>query len=198
MSNGFNKVIAMGMLGADAEIRHTQGGQAVMNFRLAATETYYDKDKQKQQRTEWISCVLWGSRAESLAQYLVKGTQVLIEGKLQTQSYDKDGEKRYRTQVVVNELCFAGGKRGGDGDGSGNYDGGDGAGHEQPQQQSGGQRAQGKPSGGGYGRQGNSGSQGGGRGQGAPAQQQRQQRAPAPPPEDEFTGGYSDEDSIPF
>lgn len=208
MSNGFNKVIAMGMLGADADVRHTQGGQAVMNFRLAATETYYDKDKQKQQRTEWISCVLWGSRAESLAQYLVKGTQVLIEGKLQTQSYDKDGEKRYRTQVVVNDLCFAGGKRSGDGGDSGdNYEGGDGGGHEQPQQ-GGSQRAQGKPSGGGYGRQGNGGggSQGGGRSQGAPQQQQQRQQtqraaAPQPPPEDpydQFDNGDGNGDNIPF
>lgn len=190
MSSGYMKVLMLGGLGADPTVNYTQAGQAVMNFRMAVTETRLDKDKNKVEHTEWVSCVMWGQRAESLSKYLVKGSQVFVEGKIRSSSYeDKDGNKRYKTEVVINDLYFAGGKRGGDGGDAGSYDGDDG----------GGQRAQGKPSGGGYGRQGgNSGSQGGGRSQGAPPQQQRQQRAPAPPPEDDFSNGYGSDDSIPF
>lgn len=194
MAEGLNRVLLLGSLGADPDLKYTQGGQAVLNLRLATSERF-KKDDEWQEKTEWHSVTVWGARGEGLAKILAKGSMIFVEGKLGTTSYEKDGVKHYKTQITATNIILAGGKRSGDGGGdAGGYDGGDGD-HDQP----GGQRAQGKPSGGGYGRQGgNGGSQGGGRSQGAPPQQ-RQQRAPAPPPpEDDFSGGYNDDSSIPF
>lgn len=113
-----NKVIAIGNLGRDAEVKFTQGGQPVASFSVAATEKWNDRDGNKQERTEWIRCVLWGKQAESLQPYLVKGKQVYIEGRMQTRSWDdKDGNKKYQTEVKVDRLQLLGG--GGDGSGSG-------------------------------------------------------------------------------
>lgn len=109
--NGYNKVILMGMLGADAELKHTQGGQSFLKMRLATSEQWKDKNGQKQEKTEWHSLIYWTPGADKLLQYLSKGTALHIDGKLRSSSYeDKDGNKRYRTDIVVNELCFAGGK----------------------------------------------------------------------------------------
>lgn len=119
MSQGYLKVIAVGTLGADAETRYGQSGNAVCSWRMACTTGYYDaKAKERKEITEWVSCVIFGKRAETLGPMLVKGKEVFIEGTLKTDSYDKNGEKRYRTQVVVNEVILGGrgggGNRGGE------------------------------------------------------------------------------------
>lgn len=111
--DGLNRVTVMGNLGADPELRMTQGGQAVLNLRLACTESYLDKDKKKAERTEWVTCVVWGKRAEGLGKILHKGDRVLIEGGLRTSSYDdRDGNKRYKTEVVAREVLLQGSKNG--------------------------------------------------------------------------------------
>jgi single-strand DNA-binding protein len=114
MAEGLNRVMLLGNLGADPELRFTQGGQAVLNMRLATTESYLDKDKQRKERTDWHTVVLWGKRAEALSKFLVKGSSMLVEGRLSTSSYDaKDGTKRYKTEVVANNVVLTGGKGGG-------------------------------------------------------------------------------------
>lgn len=111
--DGLNRCIVMGNLGADPELRMTQGGQGVLSLRLACTESYLDKDKKKAERTEWVTCVVWGKRAEGLAKILRKGDRVLIEGGLRTSSYeDRDGNKRYKTEVVAREVLLQGSKNG--------------------------------------------------------------------------------------
>lgn len=111
MSEGVNRVMLLGNLGADPELRFTQGGQAVLNIRLATTETYLDKDKQRQERTDWHSVTVWGKRGEGLSNVLNKGSRILVEGSLRTSSYEKDGEKRYKTEVIATNVVFADGKR---------------------------------------------------------------------------------------
>lgn len=113
MSEGLNRVMLLGNLGADPELRFTPGGQAVLNLRLATTESYVDKDKQRQERTEWHAVVVWGKRGEALGKILSKGSSVFIEGSLRTSSYEKDGAKRYKTEVIANNVIIAGGRRGG-------------------------------------------------------------------------------------
>lgn len=111
---GLNRVMLMGNLGADPGLRMTGGGQAVLNIRLACSETYQDKDKQRQERTEWVSVVVWNKRAEGLAKILKKGDRIFVEGGMRTSSYEKDGEKRYKTEVVASQVLLqgsAGGKR---------------------------------------------------------------------------------------
>lgn len=104
---GINKVILVGRLGADPEIRYTQSGAGVTNFNLATSETWVDRDGQKQERTEWHRIVVWGKMAETCAQFLTKGRQVYVEGRLQTRSWDdKDGNKRYTTEVVATTVQF--------------------------------------------------------------------------------------------
>jgi single-strand DNA-binding protein len=118
MSSGLNRVILLGNLGADPELRMTQGGQAILKLRLATTESYLDKANTKQERTEWHSVTVWGKRAEALAKFLRKGARILIEGSVRTSTYEKDGEKRYRTEVVAQNVVLAGGTRSkGDDDG---------------------------------------------------------------------------------
>lgn len=110
MSNGLNKVLLIGNLAADSELKMTQGGTPVLKFRMGCTETFSGKDGQKKEYTEWVSCVLWGKRGESLHRYLNKGKQVFVEGRLQTTSWeDKEGQKRYRTEVNVADLKLLGG-----------------------------------------------------------------------------------------
>jgi single-strand DNA-binding protein len=101
----------IGNLGSDPELRMTSGGQAVLNLRLACSESYLDKDKQRQERTEWVNVTVWGKRGEALAKLLTKGSRVFVEGGLRTSSYDKDGEKRYKTEVVASNIILAGGTR---------------------------------------------------------------------------------------
>ena len=109
-----NKVILVGNLGRDAEIRYTPGGAAVSKFSLATTEKWTDKSGSQQERTEWHNIDLWGKQAETLNDYLRKGKQVYIEGRLQTDEYtDKDGVKRKSTRVRCDRVVLLGGGGGG-------------------------------------------------------------------------------------
>lgn len=120
MADGLNRVMLLGNLGADPELRMTSGGQAVLKLRLATSETYLDRNKVRQERTEWHSVVVWGKRGEALAKILAKGSRIFIEGGLRTSSYDdKEGHKRYKTEVVANNIILSGGGRGGPGGGGG-------------------------------------------------------------------------------
>jgi single-strand DNA-binding protein len=120
MAEGLNKVLLLGNLGADPELKVTQGGQAILKLRLATTESYLDRNQTRQERTEWHSVTLWGKRGEALAKFLQKGERIFVEGRIQTSSYEKDGEKRYRTEVVANNIILAGrGKGAGGGDDAG-------------------------------------------------------------------------------
>jgi single-strand DNA-binding protein len=128
MADGLNRVMLFGNLGADPELKMTSGGQAVLKMRLATTESYLDRNKQRQERTEWHSVVLWGKRAEALSKFLSKGSRLFIEGGLRTSSYeDRDGNKRYKTEVVATNVILTGG-RGGSGGGGGAGGGGGGGG----------------------------------------------------------------------
>lgn len=110
---GLNRVMLLGNLGADPELRMTSGGQAVLKLRLATSETYVDKSKERQERTEWHNVVIWGKRAEALGKILRKGDRIFVEGRLQTDSYeDREGHKRYRTEVVVSNVLLQGSKSG--------------------------------------------------------------------------------------
>jgi single-strand DNA-binding protein len=116
MAEGLNRVMLLGNLGADPELRMTSGGQAVLKLRLATSETYMDKNRQRQERTEWHNVVIWGKRAEALAKILTKGTRIFVEGGLRTSSYeDRDGNKRYRTEVVSSNILLQGSGGGGGG-----------------------------------------------------------------------------------
>ncbi len=106
---GINKVILVGNLGADPEIRYAPSGTAVANFRLATSETRVNKDGQKETKTEWHKIVTFGKLAEICGEYLAKGKQVYIEGKIQTRSWDdKDGNKKYMTEIVANTMQMLG------------------------------------------------------------------------------------------
>jgi len=116
---GVNKVILIGNLGRDPELRYTQSGQAVANFTLATTENWTDKSGEKVERTEWHRIVAWGRTGELCAQYLAKGRSVYIEGRIQTREYeDRDGNKRSTTEINAQTVQFLGGPRG-EGSGSG-------------------------------------------------------------------------------
>ena len=109
-----NKVILVGNLGRDAELRYTPGGSAVATLNMATTEVWNDKQGQKQEKTEWHRVVLWGKQAESLQEYLTKGKQIYVEGRLQTRQWDdKDGNKRYTTEVKADRITLLGGGGGG-------------------------------------------------------------------------------------
>src|SRR6185436_6245703 len=109
-----NKVILVGNLGRDAELRYTPGGAAVATLNMATTETWNDKSGQKQEKTEWHRVIFWGKVAESLTEYLTKGKQVYIEGRLQTRQWDdKDGNKRYTTEIRGDKIVLLGGGGGG-------------------------------------------------------------------------------------
>lgn len=105
-----NKVILLGRLGQDPELKYTPGGSPVCNFSVATTESWTDKSGQKQEKTEWHRIVVWGKLAELCNQYLAKGRQCFLEGRLQTRSWDdKDGNKRYTTEILANTVQFIGG-----------------------------------------------------------------------------------------
>ncbi len=117
-----NKVILVGNLGKDPELRYTPSGAAVATFSIATSERYKDRDGQQQEKTEWHNIVVWRNLAEICGKYLHKGKQVYIEGKIQTRSYDdRDGNKRYITEIVADQMQMLGG-RGGDEGGYGQRD----------------------------------------------------------------------------
>ncbi|EQC45276.1 single-stranded DNA-binding protein [Bacteriovorax sp. Seq25_V] len=119
-----NKVILVGRLGQDPELKYTPSSMAVCNFTLATSESWSDKSGQKQERTEWHRVVVWGKLAELCGQYLAKGRQAYIEGSLQTRSWDdKDGNKRYTTEINARTVQFLGGATTGAGQATsaGNY-----------------------------------------------------------------------------
>jgi len=132
MARGVNKVILIGNLGKDPEIRYTQNGTAVVNFTLATTDSW-TKDGETNERTEWHNIVAWARLAEICNQYLQKGKQVYIEGRIQTRKWeDRDGNTRYTTEIVAQNMQMLGGRGDGDfgggGGGGGGSGGGDGGG----------------------------------------------------------------------
>jgi single-strand DNA-binding protein len=116
-----NKVILVGNLGRDAELRYTPGGAPVATLNLATTEVWNDKASgQKQEKTEWHRIVLWGKSAESLSEYLTKGKQIFVEGRLQTRKWqDKDGNDKYTTEIRADRITLLGGGGGGAAGGGG-------------------------------------------------------------------------------
>ena len=147
MARGVNKVILVGNLGADPEMRHTGGGTAICSFNLATSESWTDKQSgEKQERTEWHRVKLFGRLAEIAGEYLKKGRQVYIEGSLRTDKYtDKQGVERYSTDIIASEMQMLGG---------GSEGGAGGGGFQRERPQSGGQRqGSGQSRGGDYGNQ---------------------------------------------
>lgn len=134
-----NKVLLIGNLGRDPEVRSTPSGQQVATFTLATSRRWRDRDGNRQEQTEWHTVVCWGKQAEIAGQYLTKGKQVYVEGRLQTRSWDDktSGEKRYKTEIVCDNFQMLGGRPGSGGDfdhdpseggGDGSYGGGGGGG----------------------------------------------------------------------
>lgn len=136
MAGGVNKVILIGHLGADPEVRYTASGSPVANFRIATTDTWTDKNGQKQERTEWHRIVAWGKLGELAGEYLSKGRQVYVEGRLQTRQWDdRDGNKKYTTEIVATQVTFLGAR----GDAPAGGGGGSGTKREAPPQTGGGE-----------------------------------------------------------
>jgi single-strand DNA-binding protein len=109
---GVNKVILLGNLGRDPELRYTQSGQAVANFTLATSENWNDKNGERVEKTEWHRVVVWGKVAELCSQYLSKGRSVYLEGRIQTREWeDKEGQKRFTTEVNAQTVQFLGSGR---------------------------------------------------------------------------------------
>ena len=206
MARGINKVILIGNLGADPEVRYTQGGSAVANLRMATSESWRDKQtNEMKEQTEWHKVACFGRLAEIAGEYLRKGSKIYIEGGLRTRQWERDGQTHYTTEIIARELQMLDGRGQGQGQGGGAGaqgmdDGfepagmGDsmGGGGAQYAQRSGGPR----PSGGGGGGGGGSGSGGGGGDRGAPpdrgGSRPMPRSAPAPAPAEDF------DDDIPF
>ena len=118
-----NKVILIGNLGADPELKYTPSQRPLCNLRIATTEVYKDKSGVRQEKTEWHRVTVWGDQAENCNKYLAKGRSVYVEGRLQTRSYDKDGQKHYATDIVADRVVFLGSGGGGEGRGAGGGEG---------------------------------------------------------------------------
>ncbi len=128
-----NKVILVGNLGRDAELRYTPGGAAVATLNLATTEVWNDRSNQRQEKTEWHRVVVWGKQAESLQEYLTKGKQIYVEGRLQTRQWDdKDGNKKYTTEIKADRITLLGGGSGASGARSSERGGGHAAPMDEP------------------------------------------------------------------
>ena len=197
MAGSVNKVILVGNLGANPELKYLPSGQPVCEFRIATSESYRDRNEQLQERTEWHRIVVWGKAGENCGKFLTKGQKVYIDGRLQTRSWDdKEGKKQYITEIVANQVVFLSGPRGGAEDGAraggaeagyggppsgGGYGGGGGGGY------GGGERSGGR----GYGR-----GSGGGGGGGGSEPAYAPPAAPAAADMGDF-GGAADDD-IPF
>lgn len=114
--SGVNKVIVIGRLGTDPEVKTVTSGQTVCRLSVATSENWTDREGQKQERTEWHRIVVWGRMAEVCGQHLAKGRQVYVEGKLQTRSWeDPQGQKKYTTEIVANSVQFLGANERGQG-----------------------------------------------------------------------------------
>jgi len=126
MARGVNKVILLGNLGKDPEVKYTQSGMAVANFSLATSSSVKDKDGNWQDKTEWHNIKAFGRTAEIAGEYLKKGRTVYLEGRIHYDSWDdkETGQKKYMTQILVNELTLVGGQREGGEGGGGGYSGG--------------------------------------------------------------------------
>jgi single-strand DNA-binding protein len=150
--SGLNKVMLIGNLGQEPELRFTKGGQAVLSLRMATNERYKNRDGEWQDRTEWHTVVVWGKRAEGLNRVVTKGTQLFIEGRLQTRSWeDKQGQKRYTTEVVAREVILGSKGDGGGGGGGQGSRGGGGQRREDDREGGGGYQGRGYPEDGGGG-----------------------------------------------
>ncbi|MGE0383440.1 MAG: single-stranded DNA-binding protein [Gammaproteobacteria bacterium] len=115
MARGVNRAIIVGRLGQDPEVRYTAGGTAAVNISVATSEAWKDKQTgEQQERTEWHKVTMFGRLAEVAAEYLRKGAQVYIEGRIQTDKYEKDGVERYVTKIIANEMQMLGSRGGGD------------------------------------------------------------------------------------
>ena len=186
-----NKVILIGNLGADPEVKYTQSGKAVATLRIATNETWTDKDGQKQERVEWHAVTVWGRDAENAGQYLRKGSSVYVEGRLQSREYeDKEGVTRKVWEVQCDRMQFLGGR--GDSDQRGGDDGRGGAqrgGGDGRQSGGGGRGGNGAQGGGGWGGGGARSSGGWGGGGGRDAGPRSEQRGGSRP---------GDDDPIPF
>lgn len=177
MARGVNKVILVGNLGNDPDVKYTQGGMAVTTISLATTSVRKDRDGNTQEKTEWHRVKLFGKLGEIAGEYLKKGRQVYIEGRLEYGSYEKDGVKHYTTDIVADEMQMIGG-------GDGQRGGGEGGGGYQPR--GGGEGGYSRGGGGGF---------GGDRPQrSAPAQRREPAQAPAKPAFDDVPF----DDDIPF
>ncbi|MFA6358818.1 MAG: single-stranded DNA-binding protein [Candidatus Omnitrophota bacterium] len=111
--NGLNRVTLLGNLAADPELKQTSSGTSVLKLRVACNERYKDRNEQWQERTEFVSVVVWGKRGESLHKYVEKGGAVLVEGSIRTTSWDRDGTKVYKTEVVASNVILVGPRNGG-------------------------------------------------------------------------------------
>src|SRR5690554_1193287 len=124
MAEGLNRVMLIGNLGADPELRYTQGNQPVLSMRLATTESFNNRAGERQERTEWHAVTLWGKRAEALSKFLAKGERIFVEGRIQYRQWeDRDGNKRWSTDIVASNVILLGG-RGGRRDSGGDFGGG--------------------------------------------------------------------------
>jgi len=113
-----NKVLLIGNLGRDPEMRSMPSGQPVANFSLATTRKWKDRDGNRQEHTEWHNVAVFGKQAEIAGQYLKKGKQIYLEGRIQTRNYEKDGVKHYRTEIICDNFQMLGGRPGGEGGGA--------------------------------------------------------------------------------
>lgn len=130
--SGINKVILVGRLGADPEVKSVGQAQTVARLSLATSETWLDKSGQKQERTEWHRIVVWGKQAENCGKHLSKGRQIYVEGRLQTRSWeDQQGQKKYTTEIVANTIQYLGSAGAERSQGAGATSGGDGYGGNQ-------------------------------------------------------------------
>lgn len=110
--SSLNKVMLIGNLGADPELKHIGDNRAVANLSIATNEKFKKKDGELQERTEWHRVTVWGEQAENCAKYLAKGRSVYVEGRLQTRMYEKDGQKHYATEIVADRVTFLAGGSG--------------------------------------------------------------------------------------
>jgi single-strand DNA-binding protein len=108
MSDGLNRWTGLGNLAADPELRVTPGGQAVLNLRVACNHSYLDRNNVRQEQVEFARVSLWGRRAEALGKILQKGAKIYVEGRMHTSSYEKNGEKRYSTEIQASNVIFCG------------------------------------------------------------------------------------------